>query len=282
MTLGAFCRLVRREYKTQHGERFFTEKALISALLEKNGIERSAPLCHPDRELSPAEEKSLAHDLARLLCGEPMQYYLGTEFFLGREFFVEEGVLIPRPETEVLVRLCIQEVPAGGLLFDFCCGSGCVGIAFLLERTDACCASFDISEKAISLTQKNRDHFGLEKRLSVECRDLLLPETTAMIREKKPALIAANPPYLAPLEMETLLPNVAREPRTALLGGGDGLLFYRAFAHLASQTKTPLACEIGWQQKEAVQKILSIEGLRADFYQDSEGRDRAFYAVSNR
>ena len=74
MTLGAFCRLVRREYKTQNGERFFTEKALISALLEKNKIERSAPLCHPDRELSPAEEKSLAHDLARLLCGEPMQY----------------------------------------------------------------------------------------------------------------------------------------------------------------------------------------------------------------
>ena len=276
MTARALRELVRAAYREGNEERFFTEKALLSALFEKNGLPREMALTSPDAPIPPQTEAAIRADLTRLLAGEPIQYYLGSEFFCGEEFLVRPGVLIPRPETEKLVALGKAVAPRDDVVFDFCCGSGCVGIALLLSRPDLRCVSFDLSDAAIALTAENARRFALEDRLTPVKADLLGDAAEEWIARKKPALILANPPYLSAPEMTALPANVAREPALALAGGEDGLLFYRRFLPLAAKYRVPLACEIGSGQKEKLEKLLEEARLTAAFYRDDAGLWRGF------
>jgi len=277
MNLRQLSVAVKQAYKKQEGVRFFTERALLSALLEKNGLDRNALLLHPEQPLSAETEQQILSDLQKLLRGEPIQYYLGTEYFCGLEFRVAPGVLIPRPETELLVELGRQYAPKNGLVFDFCCGSGCVGIALLSQREDLSCISFDVSEQALKLTKENTERFSLQGRLRVKKADVLSCGMQTLLDKKRPSLVLANPPYLTSQEMLEIPENVAREPRLALDGGEDGLLFYRVFTHLCQKSGIPFLCEIGKDQKAGIEKMLSERGLRSVFYRDFSGFDRAFY-----
>ena len=223
MTVREWTKKVKETYRNQKGERFFSEKALLSALFEKNGLDRNLPLVLPEMKLEEALLQALDADLAALLSGYPIQYYLGTEFFCGEEFLVSEGVLIPRPETALLVEMGIQKAEEGSCVFDFCCGSGCVGIALLLARPDLTCVSFDLSPHALALTEKNRKRFGLEDRLRIVKCDLLSEEAREWILREKPSLVLSNPPYLTEEEMGKIDDNVKHEPQMALRGGDDGL-----------------------------------------------------------
>lgn len=274
MNVREFSLLVKTEYKAKEGARFFSQRALLSALLEKAGLDAHAPLTAP---FATVGDQAL-RDLQRLLEGYPLQYYLGTEFFCGNEFFVSEGVLIPRPETELLVALAAERAPQDGVVFDFCCGSGCVGLSLLKKREDLSCRMFDLSPEALALSEKNRDKLGLSDRASVRRLDVLSEEAAALLASCRPCLVVANPPYLTCEEMENLEQNVAFEPSMALFGGPDGLLFYKAFLRQAEISGVPLLCEIGWQQKKALIPLLDKGGFVYEFFSDSEGRDRAFYA----
>ncbi|MBR4287901.1 MAG: peptide chain release factor N(5)-glutamine methyltransferase [Clostridia bacterium] len=277
MTVREASLAVKKIYKIQKGERFFTEKALLSALFEKRGLGKNAALNEPEKALSEAEEKKIFSDAEMLLSGYPIQYYLGTEYFCGEEFLVSEGVLIPRPETELLVEKAVLAAEKNSLVWDLCCGSGCVGIALLLKRPDLSCVSFDLSPDAVVLTKKNRSRFGLDDRLSVVKEDVFSSALEERLFLEKPSLILSNPPYLTAKEMNEIPENVAKEPQMALFGGEDGLLFYRRLLDLAEKGNVPLLAEMGAAQKEEISNLLSERNLRGDFYRDFSEFWRVFH-----
>ena len=275
MTGSALRRRLKTEYETQEGVRFFSEKALLFALLEKRGLPRDYLILKGGEDLDDSFCEAFLSDAARLLAGEPLQYYLGTAPFWGFDFLAAPEVLIPRPDTETLVRKAAEIVPENALVFDFCCGSGCVGLALLMERPDLSAVLFDLSQAALSLTKRNIERFALSGRAFAEQLDVLTPAAREAILSRRPSLVLTNPPYLTALEMECLPENVKREPSLALAGGEDGLLFYRAFAALCRETGTPFLAEIGWTQGAAVLEILRETGLSGTICRDEGGRDRA-------
>ena len=278
MNIREFSLAVKTEYRAKQGERFFTEKALLSALLEKRGWDRNLPVKAPFTPLSPEEERTLFGDLSRLLSGYPLQYYIGTEFFCGEEFFVSEGVLIPRPETELLVELGAKRAEKDSVVFDFCCGSGCIGLSLARKREDLTLCLFDVSPEAVDLTRKNMEKLSLEGRSEVFLTDIFSDEAACKIRQKRPSLILSNPPYLTGEEMAHIPENVKQEPALALYGGEDGLRFYRRLIRLAASACVPILCEMGFQQKEGILRLLEKEGMDFRVYRDGEDRDRAFFA----
>ena len=276
MTARQLKRAIHTKFENQAKERFFTEKALLSALFEKNGLDRNLPLIAPETELEDSLAEAILSDADALLSGLPIQYYLGTEFFCGEEFLVRPGVLSPRPETEKLVELAAKSAPKGSVVFDFCCGSGCVGISLLLKREDLFCISFDVSPEALALTRENRDRFSLQSRLMVEELDVLSPLAKERILQESPSLILSNPPYLTEREMKDIPENVAREPALALYGGEDGLLFYRQFLELHRNCGIPFICEMGSAQKEGVEALCAEGGFLPSFYRDEADLWRGF------
>lgn len=277
MTVRELSLAIKKIYQTDEGERFFTEKALLSALFEKNGFGRNAPLLCPEKSLSDAETNQILEDAEALMKGLPIQYYLGTEYFCGEEFLVSPGVLIPRPETELLVEKAALLADKDGTVWDLCCGSGCIGIALLLKRRDLRCLSLDLSPDAVALTRKNRARFSLKDRLTVEKGDVFSSALEEHLKSGRPSLILSNPPYLTDEEMRKIPENVKREPKTALFGGEDGLLFYRRLVSFASKHGIPLLCEMGAGQKEGISRLLTENGLTGEFFRDFSGFWRLFY-----
>ncbi len=276
MNVREFSLLVKKEYKSKNGERFFSERALLSALLQKAGLDRNLPLTDPLFSLE--REGEMKKGLEALLSGYPLQYYLGTEFFCGLEFDVAEGVLIPRPETQLLVSLACQKAKEGAKIFDFCCGSGCIGISLSVARPDLSLHLFDLSDDALALARKNREKLCPQGKIDIQKADLLSCQAEACIRRFSPDLIVSNPPYLTKKEMGEIEKNVANEPSMALFGGEDGLSFYRAFLSLAARFEIPLLCEIGCAQKKELIPLLETARFSYEFYSDEAGLDRAFYA----
>ena len=279
MTLRQWILGAKKQYQEQKGARFFSERALLSALLEKNGIDRNAPLSDPSKVLSEACLSDLNRDLALLLDGHPIQYYLGTEYFDGLEFLVSPEVLIPRPETELLVRLAEEKVENNALVFDFCCGSGCVGLALLKRREDLTCHLFDWSDHALALTEKNRDRFALSSRTKVEKLDVLSDDAERLIGERRPALILSNPPYIPTADIDGLSPEVHREPFAALDGGEDGLTFYRAILRDYAPLVKPgglILLEMGYDQAAELISLAREYLPRAmvEIIRDLGGNDR--------
>ena len=278
MTVKEFSLLVKKEYKERNGERFFTEKALISAILEKNGFSRFAPLETPGLALSKDQEDKMRGELDSLLSGHPLQYYLGNQYFCGLLFSVSPGVLIPRPETECLVELAAKYAPENSLVFDFCCGSGCVGLSLLKKREDVRVNLYDLSEDALRQSRENREKLQLENRSEVIKMNVLSAAAKREVVEKKPSLIVSNPPYLTEKEMSEIPENVKNEPEMALFGGEDGLLFYKELISLSKETGTPLLCEMGSEQKKTIEPLLLKAGMEYEFYKDPAGLDRGFFA----
>lgn len=157
--------------------------------------------------------------------GEPLQYIVGEWDFYGLTFSVGNGVLIPRPETEILVENVLNEIKNvdNPIIFDICSGSGCIGITIAKLRPDATVYLFEKEYKAFSYLTKNCEKFNLKNVVAVQC-DIFdydfssLPFADAVV---------SNPPYIKSDEISSLQAEVQNEPRSALDGGKDGLDFYR-------------------------------------------------------
>jgi release factor glutamine methyltransferase len=190
--------------------------------------------------------------------GEPLAYLCGRVHFYGCTLEITPAVLIPRPETEILVDKVVQslkkENPTGKILWDVCCGSGCIGIA--LKKTFPLLSVYlsDSSEEALALALRNAaankvDVVGLRG-------DLLAP-----FQGKKAHYVVCNPPYISEEEYAILEKEVKDyEPRLALLGGKTGLEVYERLAHdlpLYLYPQGQVWLEIGYQQGEAVQRLFS-------------------------
>lgn len=218
-------------------------------------LSRSQLVLDCDRELTADERISCEKLLIRRENREPLQYILGEQWFFGRRFLAENGVLIPRFDTEILVQhaLRLLEGKKNPLVLDLCTGSGIIGLTIKAERPDAVVTLSDLSETALSLARRNAVLLGLDATFVQG--DMLFPFANASFDA-----ILCNPPYIPTAVCETLQEEVLREPRLALDGGADGLDFYRTLAETAPRCLMSdgiLVMEIGYDQGETVPPLFS-------------------------
>ncbi len=214
----------------------------------------------------------------------PAAYILQNAFFYGLKFSIEKGVLIPRPETELLVEETLKAVHRSSFIvdskkikiLDVGTGSGAIAVTLAKNLEAARVYGTDVSAKALTVTRKNAISHKVAGRLRLKRGSLLagLPG--------KFDIIISNPPYINERDMKRLQPEVNYEPRTALSGGQDGLDFYRKIIPLARErlaTKGFLALEIGYDQAGAIEKMLRTRGFeRIEIKKDYAGIDRIIIA----
>ena len=205
---------------------FLDASVLLAHILEKP---RSWVLAHPEVVLTEDQQKKLDNAFTRLEKGEPFPYVLGHWEFFGMDFDITPDVLIPRPETELLVEKAIawlQASPARRTVADIGTGSGAIAVSIAVNVPDANILATDISQDALQVAQRNARKFNVDHRLEfVQCD--LLPEMPEMFTtEQHLDLICANLPYI-PTQTLHDLPIYGREPTLALDGGEDGLDLFR-------------------------------------------------------
>lgn len=221
---------------------------------------------------------------AQRMAGRPLQYILKTWDFLALTLRVGEGVLIPRPETELLcevgaryLKTCKQNYPQ---VWDLCAGSGCVGLGICTLHKEAQVTAVELSEAACYYLRYNVASHP-ECNVNIVQADVL---KDSLAIEGVADLIVCNPPYIKSSEMISLQREVKHEPRMALDGSEDGLLFYRELAANWSKKLADggmLAVEIGEDQAEDVVKLFVDAGLKEiKVYKDASGLDRVISAVS--
>ena len=213
----------------------------------------------------------------------PIKYILGECEFMGMDFIVKPGVLIPRPDTEILVEEVIKQIKKKGYtkICDVCSGSGAIGIAIAEFIKDTQVTLYDISEVALEVSKLNIERFDLSRRVNDELSDLL---QVAIKQNKKYDMIVSNPPYIREDIIPTLMEDVKNyEPYIALYGGKDGLDFYKRITEeslMVLEKGGMLAFEIGYDQKEQVEEILLRLGFeQIECIKDLSGNDRVIKAT---
>ncbi|MFA5594265.1 MAG: peptide chain release factor N(5)-glutamine methyltransferase [Trueperaceae bacterium] len=199
------------------------------------GVDRQTLLLQPDRPVSPEAGARLADMLRRRVAREPLQLILGQTNFYGLDLAVTPGVLVPRPETERLVELVLQELRTGAALLadgaptvlDVGTGTGAVALAIKAELPSARVWGSDVTPEAVSLAKRNAATLGLE--VSFRLSDLLADPDVAYMAAHCSALVS-NPPYLPDSDRKQLPPEVNMDPGTALFAGADGLEVARRLA----------------------------------------------------
>lgn len=191
----------------------------------------------------------------------PLQYILGKQSFYNEEYIVNENVLVPRADTEILVEKAISYISEFNLksMMDLCCGSGCIGISILNNSNIDNCTFVDISDKALDVTKKNIVHNKVSKDTIVINSNLFTDISD------KFDIIVSNPPYIPTKDIKSLDKNVQNEPILALDGGIDGLDKYKQIINEASKYLNDggfLILEIGYDQLEYIIKIIENSKLK--------------------
>ncbi len=220
--------------------------------------------------------------LAKRMQRYPLQYLTGEASFFGRDFYVDDRVLIPRPETELLAEKAVQALKAFSMpaqALDLCCGSGCIGITMALEVPEAVVTLTDLSPDALAVAQRNAKTLGAKVTF---CQGDLF----AAVAGQQFQVIVSNPPYIPNEECHALQQEVQCEPMAALAGGEDGLDFYRRIAVEAPEhlvTGGMLLLEVGWNQAQQVGELLQQAGLEVlSIDQDWQGIPRMVTAKKTR
>lgn len=267
-------RLLRRRARPAPCEDAATDAFL---LLEKvTGLTRTNYPLKKDEAYAPAERAAYLTLLRRRAAGEPVQYILGEWDFMGLEFAVGPGVLIPRPETELLAETAIEALRKRQKprVLELCGGSGCIAIAVAKALPQAEITVLELSGEAMGYLQKNIARHGVKNVTAVQ-GDALCPPPSITGRYDA---ILSNPPYIASGELPALQKEVQQEPAMALDGGADGLDFYRRFNGIYPKMLTDgglLLYEIGEEQGEAVAALLRAAGLeRVAILRDMYGLPR--------
>lgn len=226
-------------------------------------VERTILYTYPERSLTPEQEQQYRLLIERRKAGEPVAYLVGHKAFFGRDFLVDERVLIPRPETELLVEAALSSIRAmfavgrTPLIADIGTGTGIIPITLALEEPRIpYLYGIDISAAALDVARLNSQRHAVASRIRFLQGDLLapLPEPVDML--------IANLPYVGTNEMETLSPDVrAFEPHLALFSGPEGLDLLQRFFVEAQQAgklkaQAVLLLEIGYQQREPLLRLL--------------------------
>ena len=306
-------------------------KILKKAEIEQSGLESELILSaairkprefiytHPEYALSRFEERDFTNFIKRRAKRMPLAYISGFKEFYDSAFFVNKNVLIPRPETEELVDLALEEIKKiqkSGIknmdIIDVGAGSGAIIISILKSLKDSrfkiprprqgeaeggqvsSFIAIDSSKRALAIAQENANRLGINEQIQFLNGNLLqlylqrlnAKDSRYKIQDTRFKLILANLPYLTTFEMKSLQPEVRFEPRQALDGGKDGLDVYRVFfEQLAKLQNTPFTaiCEIAPDQKNKLLKIAkaSLPQSATKFFNDNSCRTR-FAAIKSR
>lgn len=212
-------------------------------------------------QVSLADEEAFRALCEKRMTRTPLQYLTGVQSFLGRDFYVDERVLIPRPETELLAERAIallREENYPPIALDMCCGSGCLAVSMALGVPNADVHAADLSEGALAVTKLNAER--LHAKVTLHQGDLF----DALPIHQLYDVIVSNPPYIPAADCLELQKEVRREPMMALDGGADGYDFYRRIAEDAPWFLQPggtLLMEVGFDQAEHVMALCKDAGL---------------------
>ncbi len=230
-----------------------------------------------ENEFSEETINKMEEIVDRRIKGEPLQYLLGGWDFMGLPFACGEGVLIPRPETELLAEIALKS--KAKTVLDLCCGSGCIGIS-LAKLGEMNATLVDLYDAPLEFTEKNAEKNGVN--VSIIKADVLKAPEEKKFPEKFD-LITSNPPYIATRELEFLQKEVLHEPKTALDGGRDGMDFYRAICKnwlSLLNDGGKILFEVGIYQAEDVARLLEESGnFKATIYNDYAGIGRIVEGV---
>ena len=245
-------------------------------------LERFVLALQPNLTLSKDEEQPLFEVLSQLRLEKPIQYILGSAHFMDMDFKVNENVLIPRPETEELVRWVLEDVSLAEnveiSILDIGTGSGCIAIALKKNIRKAKVSALDISKKALEVAKENAIMNKVE--VAFVQGDILKLERL----EAKFDVIVSNPPYVRMLEKEMMKPNVLKnEPESALfVNDDDPLVFYRKIIQFAKQHLNPggrLYMEINQYLGKETSALLQHEFSKVELRKDMFGNDRMLKGV---
>lgn len=251
-------------------------------ILLASGIPKNVVLWEPRECVSEEQLQKALKMLEKRCSGYPLQYLLGEWSFYALDFKVGEGVLIPRQDTETLTELVDDFLRKRSSnkrrVLDLCAGSGCIGIS-LARFCGAEAVCVEKSKESFRYLEENIKHNGVSGHVKAVNADIF---EVSLDELGKFDAIVSNPPYLTASEMDSLQQEVTFEPKEALYGGDDGLMFYRGipkrYLNLLADGGL-LAVEIGYEQAASVGEIFINYGLEPQFKKDLCGINRVIYTI---
>ena len=235
------------------------------------GKSRDWCLLHKNEELPAVIEDAVR----KRKDGVPLQYIIGEAWFWGNRFEVSPDCLIPQPDTEHCVSLALKYLQNGAHLLDICTGSGCIAISILKENDSYTASALDISDAALALARRNAKANQVDTRLKLFTLDALADDILTYV--KSADVIVSNPPYINSDIIDTLCAEVRHEPRIALDGGTDGMIFYRHFINNLAPNMKPdavMILEIGYDQGDRILALCENANLACELHRDFGGNVR--------
>mgnify|MGYP004586965337 FL=1 len=231
-------------------------KILLANILK---VKKEYLLIHSEEQVKQEDKIKYENCIKELIKGKPLQYITNKQEFMGLNFYVDENVLIPQPDTEILVEKAIEiaETTQKNKILDMCTGSGCIAISLAKKINNAQITAVDISNSALNVANKNAINNNVEKKIKFINSDIFNNI------EEKFDIIVSNPPYIETETINKLEIEVQNEPHVALDGGIDGLKFYKIIANNAFEYLNEngyLLLEIGYNQQNSVTQLLQDTG----------------------
>lgn len=261
------------------GKRRLEEAGILEAGLDARllleDVCRTGPdelLAHGDRPVEKEQEEAYLCRIKRRAAHVPLQHITGVQEFMGLEFEVNDQVLIPRQDTEILVEEVLRHMTDGSRILDMCTGSGCILLSLLHYSNGCSGVGADLSDGALQVARRNAEKLGEEDALFIRSDLFGRVEGTF-------DFLVSNPPYIASGQIGELMEEVRlHEPLPALDGGADGLFFYRKILEECPRYLKRgggLFLEIGYDQGEAVRSLMESAGFHeVSIVRDYAGLDR--------
>ncbi len=251
-----------------------------SYIIKKHSNKTRAELLINDVLLSEEEETAFFEDINKRLDNIPLQYILGRWEFMSLPFLINENVLIPRAETEILVEKTLEKCKdkKNILVVDLCCGSGCIAISLAHYNKNINCIGIDISKKAIDVARKNAKLNLVENQVAFKVFDIL-KHNCNQLKDISADIIVSNPPYIKTGDIKQLDNGIIEnEPLIALDGGQDGYIFYKSIIknYKAILKKDGFLCfECGISQSEFIKELMKLNGFwNIKIFKDYNAIDR--------
>ena len=253
-------------------------KKLAKYVLKMNDSEL---IINEQNNVEEEQEEYYKIELIEVINGKPIQYITNSQEFYSNDFYVDNNVLIPQPDTEILVEETLDIIKKNNKnvkVLDICTGSGCIGISIAANSKESKVIMSDISKEALNVAQKNAN------KILGDLSNIRFIESDMFEEiEEELDIIVSNPPYISFEELQNLDEQVKQEPIIALYGYEDGLGFYRILAeesHKYLSDDGYLCMEIGYKQKDDVIKLLEKNGNYKKIYskKDLAGNDRIVIA----
>lgn len=238
-------------------------RAILQYTLKKP---REYLIIYDNKEVTKLQRDEYIKNIKRLIMGEPLQYIIGMQEFMKLKFLVTKDVLIPQPDTEILVEevISILNNIQNPVILDLCTGSGAIAISLAKYVQNVKIYASDISKKALEIAKQNATLNGVANNIKFIESNLF-----DKIKEEKFDIIVSNPPYVPTNDIKQLPIDVQNEPKLALDGGKDGLDFYRKIAkegYKYLNRQGYICLEIGYDQKNEVKKIIDTERRYVETY----------------